>query len=160
MEVRSRPDGATVVNDAYNANPDSMRAALAALVAMAGQAGARRRAFAVLGVMAELGPHSEAAHVEVGRAAAASGLDRLVVVGEAAAGIAQGAVAGGLPAAAVTVVADAEQAVALLRGQVQGDDVVLVKASRSADLQRVAQALLVDDRLGGDVASVDAGAGA
>ena len=83
MEVRTRPDGVTVVNDAYNANPDSMRAALAALAAMgrasrhASQAGesqagevAVRRTWAVLGEMAELGEHAYAAHAEVGSAAA------------------------------------------------------------------------------------------
>jgi len=150
MEVRTRPDGVTVVNDAYNANPDSMRAALAALAAM-GRASrhashegevAVRRTWAVLGEMAELGEHSPAAHAEVGAAAAAAGIDRLVAVGPVAAGIADGAERGGLAASAIERVDTIDDAVAFLQSAIRPDDVVLVKASRSADLQRVAERLL------------------
>ena len=81
MEVTERPDGVTVVNDAYNANPDSMRAALTALQRM-GRGG--RRTWAVLGTMLELGDESEALHAEVGEEVVARGVDELLVVGEAA----------------------------------------------------------------------------
>ncbi len=92
MEVHERDDGLLLVNDAYNANPASMVAALGTV----GGIGARRgrRTVAVLGEMKELGTDHDAGHREVGRAAAAAGIDVVVVVGEAAAGIAEGAPVG------------------------------------------------------------------
>jgi len=135
MEVTETPDGVTVVNDAYNANPESMRAALRALVAMA----AGRRSWAVLGEMAELGPAAAAEHAATGRLAAQLGVRRLLVVGPAAAGIAAGAAGAGLAASAVS---DVEGALGLLRSELAPGDVVLVKASRAAGLERVAAGLL------------------
>ena len=85
MEVHERPDGVTVVNDAYNANPDSMHAALEALRAIGHGPGAPRRTWAVLGEMLELGDLSRTEHERVGGWAAESGTDRLVVVGPGAA---------------------------------------------------------------------------
>jgi UDP-N-acetylmuramoyl-tripeptide--D-alanyl-D-alanine ligase len=144
MQLSERADGLTVINDAYNANPESMRAALQALVAIgAGEpTGRPRRTHAVLGVMAELGPASAAAHLELGATAAHLGVHRLVVVGASARGIADGAVNAGLDPSRVVVVDDVAAASALLETSLAPDDVVLVKASRSADLQRVAEALL------------------
>jgi UDP-N-acetylmuramoyl-tripeptide--D-alanyl-D-alanine ligase len=143
MQLSQRADGLTVINDAYNANPESMRAALQALAAMGAPAGGRRRrTHAVLGVMAELGPESAAAHRELGATAALLDVLRLVVVGAAAHGIADGAVDAGLDPNRVVVVDDVAAAIALLASDLGPDDVVLVKASRSADLQRVAEALL------------------
>lgn len=98
---------------------------------------------AVLGVMAELGPTAATAHRELGAAAALIGVHRLVVVGAAATGIADGAIEAGLEPAQVSVVDDVGEAVSLLERDLGQGDVVLVKASRSADLQRVAEALLV-----------------
>jgi UDP-N-acetylmuramoyl-tripeptide--D-alanyl-D-alanine ligase len=135
MEVGERADGLTVLNDAYNANPESMRAALTTLAAMAPGAGGHRTA--VLGVMAELGPDAEAAHAELGRLAARTGLHRLVVVGEAARGMHEAARDAGLASDLVPDAAAALEAVHAGPG-----DVVLVKASRSAGLESVAQALL------------------
>jgi UDP-N-acetylmuramoyl-tripeptide--D-alanyl-D-alanine ligase len=135
MEVGEREDGLTVLNDAYNANPESMRAALTTLAAMAAGAGGRHKA--VLGPMAELGPDAEAAHTALGRLAASTGLHRLVVVGEAARGVHEAARDAGL---ASDLVPDAEAAVAAL--DAGPGDVVLVKASRSAGLESVAEALL------------------
>ena len=86
MEVHERPDGMVVVNDAYNANPDSMRAALEALVAIGRARG--RRTVAVLGQMLELGTEHEAGHRSVGTDAVRLGVDVVVVVGEPAAPIA------------------------------------------------------------------------
>ena len=142
MEVRLSADGVVVVNDAYNANPDSMRAALAALAAMRLDEGAAGRRWAVLGEMAELGPASRQAHLDVGAAAVAAGVDRLVVVGEAAEGIADGALLAGVSASALVRVDDVHEAVSLLGTELRPGDIVLVKASRSADLQRVAERLL------------------
>jgi UDP-N-acetylmuramoyl-tripeptide--D-alanyl-D-alanine ligase len=135
MEVTERPDGVTVVNDAYNANPESMRAALAALVRMA----AGRRSWAVLGQMAELGADADAEHHAIGRLAAKSGVSRLVVVGARADPIHAGAVVDGADSVRVP---DAAAAVDLLRCALRPGDVVLVKASRAVALERVALALL------------------
>ena len=90
MEVDRRADGVTVVNDAYNANPESMRAALAALAGLTGE-----RRIAVLGAMAELGPDAAAEHERLGRDAVAAGVDLVVAVGPDAVGIADGASAAG-----------------------------------------------------------------
>jgi len=141
MQVSERADGLTIINDAYNANPESMQAALRALAAM-GAGGRRRRTHAVLGVMAELGPASEGVHRELGATAALLDVHRLVVVGAGARGIADGALDAGLAPNRVVVVDDVAAASALLESDLGPDDVVLVKASRSADLQRVAEALL------------------
>ncbi|MDQ1630961.1 MAG: UDP-N-acetylmuramoyl-tripeptide--D-alanyl-D-alanine ligase, partial [Frankiaceae bacterium] len=138
MEVTRRADGLTVINDAYNANPESMRAALKALVAMA----AGRRSWAVLGQMAELGPDAPTEHENLGRLAVRLGVDRLVVVGDEAGRLHAGAVLEGSWSGESVHVADLEAAVALLADEVGADDVVLVKGSRVAGLERVAAALL------------------
>jgi UDP-N-acetylmuramoyl-tripeptide--D-alanyl-D-alanine ligase len=140
MEVTRRPDGVTVVNDAYNANPESMRAALAAL---AGLPAARR--IAVLGGMAELGPGAPAEHERLGRDAAAAGIDLIVAVGADAVGISDGAVAAGRRAGKESVhVPDRTAARELLAGMLRPGDVVLVKASRSYGLEQLAAGLLED----------------
>jgi UDP-N-acetylmuramoyl-tripeptide--D-alanyl-D-alanine ligase len=138
MEVTRRADGLTVINDAYNANPESMRAALKALVAMA----AGRRSWAVLGQMAELGPDAPTEHENLGRLAVRLGVDRLVVVGDEAGRLHAGAVLEGSWSGESVHVADLEGAVALLADEVGADDVVLVKGSRVAGLEQVAAALL------------------
>ena len=142
MEVTTTSQGVTVVNDAYNANPESMVAALDALVAIACGPGERtaRRTWAVLGEMRELGELTEAAHEQVGREAAQRGIDRLVAVGRGARGVATGAQAVG-GGTVVSVVPDIDAAVLLLRDGLSPGDVVLVKASRASGLERVAQAL-------------------
>ena len=135
MEVTDRADGVTVVNDAYNANPESMRAALAALARIAGG----RRSWAVLGQMAELGAAAPVEHEALGRAAARAGVARLVVVGPEAAAVHAAAVGEGADSVQVP---DAAAAVQLLQEAVRPGDVVLVKASRAVGLERVALALL------------------
>jgi UDP-N-acetylmuramoyl-tripeptide--D-alanyl-D-alanine ligase len=141
MEVTTRPDGVTVVNDAYNANPDSMRAALEALVAIAGP----RRSWAVLGEMRELGESSAAEHEAVGRLVADMDITRLVVVGDGARATHAGAVAARTwtPGSTAPVfVDDVAGAAELLSRELAPEDVVLVKASRAAGLEKVAAALL------------------
>ncbi len=125
--------GALVVDDCYNANPTSV---LAALDTLAGLAPAPARV-AVLGPMAELGQDGPAHHAEVGRAVARLGLDLLVVVGEAAGPLADGALAGGLAPERVVRAADPEAALAALRPALGPGRVVLVKGSRVARLERV-----------------------
>ncbi|AIR97908.1 UDP-N-acetylmuramoyl-tripeptide--D-alanyl-D-alanine ligase [Streptomyces glaucescens] len=139
MEVTERPDGVTVVNDAYNANPESMKAALRALAAM----GKGRRTWAVLGKMAELGDESLAEHDAVGRLAVRLNVSKLVAVGgREAAWLQLGAYNEGSWGEESVHVSDAQAAVDLLRSELRPGDVVLVKASRSVGLESVAQALL------------------
>ncbi|MGW6360717.1 UDP-N-acetylmuramoyl-tripeptide--D-alanyl-D-alanine ligase [Streptomyces sp. NPDC055092] len=142
MEVTERPDGVTVVNDAYNANPESMRAALRALAAM----GRGRRTWAVLGHMAELGDEALAEHDAVGRLAVRLNVSKLVAVGGREASWLQlGAYNEGSWGEESVHVSDAQAAVDLLRSELRPGDVVLVKASRSVGLESVAQALLAVD---------------
>jgi UDP-N-acetylmuramoyl-tripeptide--D-alanyl-D-alanine ligase len=137
MEVTHRPDGVTVINDAYNANPEAMRAALTALTMMA----RGRRAFAVLGPMAELGAQAEELHEQAGLQAARAGLAGLIVVGEQAAPMLAGAKADLCWRGELVQVPDVAAALAAVSERVRPGDMVLVKASRAASLERVALAL-------------------
>jgi UDP-N-acetylmuramoyl-tripeptide--D-alanyl-D-alanine ligase len=149
MELHERADGLVVVNDAYNANPASMAAAIDALVAIGARRGART--VAVLGEMLELGESSAADHEEVGRYAAERGVDTIVAVGAAAAGIAAGAA--GLPHWHGTTVTPVgrDEALAWVRKNVAAAEaepttwVVLVKASRGVALESVAEGLLEEE---------------
>jgi UDP-N-acetylmuramoyl-tripeptide--D-alanyl-D-alanine ligase len=147
MDLRRTPAGLLVLNDSYNANPTSMAAAVEALGTLGGAAGRR---FAVLGPMAELGPHATAEHHRLGKLVAAAGVDGLVVVagGPSPAGreaspelaaLADGARESGVD---VTVVDGPDAAAAALTPRLRAGDAVLVKASRVAGLERVAAALL------------------
>ena len=142
MEVVTRPDGVTVINDAYNANPDSMRAGLQALAVMARNGG--QRSWAVLGEMGELGEDSIAEHDRVGRLAVRLDISRLVVVGTGRpmSAMHHGAVMEGSWGSESTMVADADSALALLRAELSPGDVVLVKASNAAGLGAMAEALV------------------
>jgi UDP-N-acetylmuramoyl-tripeptide--D-alanyl-D-alanine ligase len=122
-----RVGGLTIVDDSYNASPGSVVAALELLSGLPG------RRIAVLGEMLELGDGHEAGHRGVGEAAAAV-VDLLVVVGNGAAGIADGARDAGLPTDRLVFVADREAALDELRGRLRDGDVVLVKASRGVGL--------------------------
>jgi UDP-N-acetylmuramoyl-tripeptide--D-alanyl-D-alanine ligase len=141
MEVTERPDGVTVINDAYNANPESMRAALKALVAM-GRGADQRRTWAVIGEMRELGDISIEEHDSIGRLVVRLDVSKLVAVGEGARPVHLGAAHEGSWGEESTWVPDVDSAIALLRDQVQPGDIVLVKASRSIGLEKVAEALL------------------
>ncbi|MEV1114693.1 UDP-N-acetylmuramoyl-tripeptide--D-alanyl-D-alanine ligase [Actinosynnema sp. NPDC049800] len=142
MAVSERPDGVTVINDAYNANPESVRAALKSLATISRSATPARRSWAVLGPMAELGADSIRAHDEIGRLAVRLDINKLVVVGQDARAMHQGAHLEGSWGEEAILVPDVTAAVELLRDQVRPGDVVLVKASNSYGLWRVAEALL------------------
>ncbi|MEP6651516.1 MAG: UDP-N-acetylmuramoyl-tripeptide--D-alanyl-D-alanine ligase [Lapillicoccus sp.] len=129
MQMTSSPGGVLVVNDTYNANPDSMRAALQALVHIAGRRSGSRTV-AVLGEMCELGDTSHLEHVAVGRLVAALGISALVVVGEAARPMLEGVAL--------------DPAWSVLRGALNEGDVVLVKASRAVGLEGLAAALVAE----------------
>jgi UDP-N-acetylmuramoyl-tripeptide--D-alanyl-D-alanine ligase len=137
MEVTERPDGVTVINDAYNASPEAVAAALETLAAVA----RGRRAYAVLGAMNELGDESERQHERAGALAARAGVAGLIVVGEAAAPMLSGAKAEPSWHGELIGVPDAGSAVTALGNILAPGDVVLVKASRTVGLERVALAL-------------------
>jgi UDP-N-acetylmuramoyl-tripeptide--D-alanyl-D-alanine ligase len=147
MEVRSRADGVTVVNDAYNANPDSVRAGLRALAVMARSGDTKRRSWAVLGEMGELGEDSITEHDRVGRLAVRLDISRLVVVGTGRpmSAMHQGAVMEGSWGSESVQVPDADVALELLRAELAPGDVVLVKASNAAGLGALAEALLAGE---------------
>lgn len=136
MELAHTVDGITILNDAYNANPDSMRAALEAVRDLAVDG----RRYAVLGTMRELGADSVAEHRAIGRFAAACGIDHLVVVGDddEVGGLASGAREAG---AAVEQVDDATAALEAVRLRLRAGDALLVKASRAVGLESIALAL-------------------
>jgi UDP-N-acetylmuramoyl-tripeptide--D-alanyl-D-alanine ligase len=127
------PGGGLLINDAYNANPVSMRAALAYLEDRAGS----RRRVAILGEMAELGPGAPAFHQEIGVEAAQDGVQALVAVGE----LARGYLEGGAGVPVTRWYPDAAAATAVVDEVVEPGDCVLVKASRAVGLEVVAEAL-------------------
>ncbi|MGW2055917.1 UDP-N-acetylmuramoyl-tripeptide--D-alanyl-D-alanine ligase [Streptomyces sp. NPDC001840] len=136
MQLHERADGVTVIDDAYNANPDSMAAALRALASM----GTGRRTVAVIGEMRELGPGSAADHRAVGELAGGLGVDIVVGVGGDEAGQ---VVAGAAEKGAATYrAADRAAAAELLAGLLRSGDLVLVKASLGAGLQALVRDLL------------------
>ncbi len=127
--------GIQILDDTYNANPDSMSAALRTLAGMP----ATGRRIAVLGRMGELGTESERGHRQVGEVAAETHVDCLVGVGDEAAWIADAATRGGVES--VVKVQNTEEATAVLRDLAQAGDVVLVKGSRSARMERIVEGL-------------------
>lgn len=157
MQVTTRPDGVTVIDDAYNANPDSMRAGLQALAWIAHRTERPRRSWAVLGEMAELGDDAITEHDRIGRLAVRLDVSRLVVVGtgRSMSAMRHGAVLEGAwdswgsdtDKGAVSV-PDGDAALALLRAEMQPGDVVLVKASNAAGLGALADALTAEGSAG------------
>lgn len=143
MEVTDRPDGVTIVNDAYNANPDSMAAALQALAAMrTGADGSARRTWAVLGEMLELGDTARAEHEQVGELAARLGVTHIVAVGDGARGIEAGARAAAA-AGEVSWLPDVDTAYDYVHQHCRAGDVVLLKSSRDAGLRWLGDRLSV-----------------
>jgi UDP-N-acetylmuramoyl-tripeptide--D-alanyl-D-alanine ligase len=137
MELVDAPGGWRVLNDAYNANPASMLAALKTLMAL----GRGARTWAVLGYMAELGEHEVPEHDRIGRLAVRLGVGRLIAVGKETRPMFEAARLEGMTTEELTMVEDGDEAIALLRRELRPGDVVLVKASRAAGLERVAIAL-------------------
>ncbi len=139
MEVRQR-NGVTVINDAYNANPESMAAAIELLAEWA--EGDGRPSWAVLGQMHELGASSDVAHQLIGRLVAQRGVKHLLVVGSGAGEILNGA--RGMAIADAEMVADSESALRYLRDRIEPEALILVKASRAEGLENLALEMLGD----------------
>jgi UDP-N-acetylmuramoyl-tripeptide--D-alanyl-D-alanine ligase len=137
METSTTDEGVVVINDAYNANPESMAAALKAARRMA----AGGRLAAVLGHMAELGKVSFEEHEKLGELVVRIGVERLVTVGEQARAIARAAIREGQLPEDVASYDEPAEAADDVRRWVRRGDVVLLKGSRVAALERVAEAL-------------------
>jgi UDP-N-acetylmuramoyl-tripeptide--D-alanyl-D-alanine ligase len=140
MEMLTSTSGAVIINDAYNASPESMNAALHALTAVAPPGS---RSVAVLGEMTELGASAPAEHSGIGDLVSTMGIQRLVVVGPRARDIYDAATATAGWTGTAQIVADADEAFTLLSAELGPDDVVLVKSSNSANLR------FLGDRLAG-----------
>jgi UDP-N-acetylmuramoyl-tripeptide--D-alanyl-D-alanine ligase len=134
--------GVKIINDCYNANPASMKAAVQLLAQTEG--GGRK--VAVLGDMLELGPEGATMHEEVGGFAARQGIDRIIACGPLARRLADGARRAGMDGERIDEVTDAASAAALVKGFIKPGDVVLVKASRGMKLEQVVQALQAQKR--------------
>lgn len=133
MEMINKPEEITIINDAYNANPVSMRSALMAL----GDISREKRAIAVLGDMGELGPVSEKAHRELGKMAVDYGTDILITVGRRSRKTAQAARESGLPRGSIFPTDGVDRAAEVLRAIIEPGDVVLIKGSRFLGLERL-----------------------
>ena len=131
MERTDRADGVSVINDAYNANPESMRAALRTLAEL----GRERRTWAVLGEMLELGDDSVTEHDAIGRYAVRLNISKLIVVGTGARAMHTGAVMEGSWGDESTFVETAEEAERILEESLAPGDIVLFKSSNGAALR-------------------------
>ena len=136
FQVKELPDGVTVIDDAFNANPVSMRAALRTLAAMA----AGRRTIAILGEMVHLAEGAVPYHAAIGALAGELGITALIAVGNGEGPDAMAAAARGA-GASVHAVPDSEAAIELLRGFLRPADIILVKASNAIGLSAVVAAL-------------------
>jgi UDP-N-acetylmuramoyl-tripeptide--D-alanyl-D-alanine ligase len=142
LEPRALPSGAVLIDDSYNANPQSMEVALRMLASRPGKG----RRFAVLGDMGELGPTSEKAHREAGRLVAQLGIDSLDALGAHAESVAAGALEGGMAALRIHVARGHADLADRLRAELAEGDWVLVKGSRSMRMERIAEALGAGER--------------
>ena len=139
MQVTHRSDGVMLINDAYNASPDSMRAALQTL-AQLGKSG--RRTIAILGEMAELGSQSREQHDAIGRIVVRLNIDHLVVVGDSAKLIHMGAMFEGSWDGESEFFASIEPAFEAVHGMLEPGDIVLIKSSKSANLRHLGDKLM------------------
>lgn len=138
MAITERPDGVTIIDDSYNASPESMRAALRALMDVAGGG----RTFAAIGAMLEMGPEAAAAHADIGHIAVRLGIDYLVVVGEGAKAAYDAAVREGSWGDEAIFVDTIAQAREYLDGNLAPGDTLLIKASHGSGLYRLADELV------------------
>ncbi len=140
MELVKSKSGYAVLNDAYNASPASVVAALRTLAALQGY----KRKIAVLGDMLELGDYGPKAHSDLGNTVKVNGIGMLVTVGSLAREIANGAKAAGLPEDAIRSYGDSIEAAGKLKGEVRPGDVILVKGSRAVKMEEIVR-VLVDE---------------
>jgi len=153
MERTERPDGVTVINDAYNANPESMRAALRTLADL----GRGRRTWAVLGAMLELGPDSIREHMAVGTQVVRLNISRLVVVGREARSLYVSAVNEGSWGDECVFAETPEEAYDLLQAELEPGDLVLFKSSNSIGLRHLGDRIALPPQAPGTAAGAAEG---
>lgn len=132
MEIKELENGAIVINDSYNANPISVRAALDVLAEMKG-----KRKIAVLASMLELGKMEKKAHLEIGEYIAKQNIDLLITVGEIAELIAEGAERTAMPVEKIYSFADKASTLKFLKDNLKKDDLLLIKGSRSNQMEKI-----------------------
>ncbi len=137
MEVVSLKEGATLINDAYNASPYSMELALETLA----EAKGKGRAIAVLGDMLELGSFTNEAHEQIGKKVGELSIDFLLAMGEEASTIVQSAIHHGFPVKCARIVENHSEAIALLKGMIQDGDWIMVKGSRRMAMEKIVEGL-------------------
>jgi UDP-N-acetylmuramyl pentapeptide synthase len=136
--LKALPGGATVIDDTYNSNPASLRAALDSLKALRDDTG---RVIVGLGEMLELGVETVPAHREAGSMVAELGADTFLALGEHAEDMLQGALEAGFPADKATIVTSREEMTHRIREKMQSGDLILLKGSRRMGLERVIEGL-------------------
>ncbi len=146
MEVTQVRDGITIINDAYNANPDSMKAALKALA----HVGRQRRTIAILGEMLELGDGAVKAHDEIGRLAVRLNISKLLVVGQGARAIHNGASLEGSFGGESDYVENVDEARTVLEKIAEPGDAIMLKSSNGAGLARLGEKLVADWSVNGE----------
>ncbi len=140
-QVRTEYDRFTVINDCYNACPDSMESGMDVLALTASERGGNARKVACLADMLELGDAAERAHINVGKMCAKKGIDCLITIGEMAGNIAKGAIEAGLNPSDVYEFEDNAAAIAKLNSIIRDGDVIWIKGSRGMHLEKIADAL-------------------
>lgn len=149
MRLISGQKGTLIADDSYNASPQSMLSALENFKKIPATAGSRK--WAVLGDMLELGLLSESSHLEAGRLLAKLKIDRLITVGELAQGIGQGALKQGMGADNIFCLADPVTAGKLLAEKIQAGDMILVKGSQAARMEKVVHAIMAEPEKAGEL---------
>lgn len=137
MEIKKSKNGATIVNDCYNANYDSMKAALDYVGKLP-----NKRKIAVLGDMLELGEYSKELHQKVGKEVVKNKIDLLICVGKEVTYMAQQAIADGMQKDNIFLCSNNEEAIQILKQKLQPEDVVLLKASNSLNFTQICEAII------------------
>ncbi|WAC06491.1 MAG: UDP-N-acetylmuramoyl-tripeptide--D-alanyl-D-alanine ligase [Thermodesulfobacteriota bacterium] len=141
QQLITLPEGITIINDTYNANPVSMKKALETFSLLQGSS----RGIIILGDMLELGSHAAALHRELGREVAKMGVSLLLIMGKFSSDVREGALSGGLPSTFIYIGKNHQHLIDFLRGVLKPGDLVLVKGSRGMAMEKVVEGLMRED---------------
>jgi len=141
QQLIALPEGITIINDTYNANPVSMKKALETFSLLQGSS----RGIIILGDMLELGSHATALHRDLGHEVAKTGVRLLLIMGKFSSDVRDGALSGGLPSPSIYIGKNHQDLIDFLRGVLKPGDLVLVKGSRGMAMEKVIEGLIKDD---------------